>query len=1750
MKTVSYKPQSKRYSLGGLTVLSSGVLFIQINPALANDTIVNTADADYTVAEHQDVVQKAKSNDVQAFVVPQYKIALTQPLTITVKPGDSVTWKNTLTNVGSDATIDVKFTAPSSLSNVEIYVDLNKNGVIDSNEKPLTPTISLKAQEQIELIVKALVSSTAKDGDTASVVIDAVTKEDPTAKASATDSLIVVKPYIGFKDPDFDKDKTTPINAGDPVYIEAGLASCNANPNEKDYVWITVKSKATGDTITLKAVETGNNTGKYRASVPTEFNANANPNDNVIQTIDGDTLDAQAISCEDSGGNSTKPNDITDNWNNTQVDVQNPSSNISISKEANVQSVEVGDFVDYTINVNNLGATALSNVKLLDNLPTGFTYVKGSVRINGQKYNQDFVQSGKYMTLGLSSLPANDSKKISYRVLVGPSALSGDGINRAHITATDTNNSTVTSREATATIKVTSGALNTDGIIVGKVYADFNRDGIQQKERNELGVAGVRLYLEDGTFAVTDSEGKYSLYGIKAKTHVIKLDRTTLPRGVELIEQSNRNMGDPGSRFVDLKYGELHRADFAITDGMDEGSQSLIDELKKRSKLVIKNNTSLEQALKTELEFEPSYQETTSEIEASGCKDDVTIDGQNNCDTVIYGGETHYKHTPKMEIKTITPVKELEIEKALSTEDDKRIEGVTRDADFLNLTDGQHVTAGKIRVQIKAPQGANTQLFVNDKLVDNGLMAKEVAWEKEQISGFDYFAVPLDAGDNTLTIKSTDNTGKIVSSKSIHVYAPNKLSEIATRTQGKFIEADGVSEYQIVVSLKDVDHSLYGASTSVSLDSDIGTIMLPDADKDKAGIQTTINGGELLVPIKAPATAGKGNLLVRAGNLEKLVPLQFTPQLRPMIAVGVVEGVLSLNNLGSGLEKATSNDGFEEELQSLSGNKSDKTSTHGRAAFFLKGKVRGDFLLTLAYDSDKHDKDRLFRDIRPDEYYPVYGDASAKGFDAQSASKLYVRLDKGRSFAMYGDIKTHVENDEGLSLGQYDRTLTGLKGHLETDKTTVSIFAAEANSSQKVNETRGLGISGPYPIGANFDDVLVNSETVEIITRDRNNPGVILSRKSLSRFSDYDVDALSKALYLRSPIASQDLNGNPMYLRITVEARNTGDSYIVGGVSGSHQLTNNIRIGASYVQSDDPANSEKLASVNTVVKFTDNLKLIAETARYDSDKVTGIDDIASQVNADSLGNKTSGDATRVELVYQNNTNNARLYYTDADKGFGSMSSPLTAGRTEIGLSASSALNDKTRIKAEALQTEDHTVNTTRTGADVSIERKLTDIFTGEVGVRYYEKDAGASSTNYQAVTQTDINNQSLRPSVTHHPRDYNGTTVRGKLTAELPKVNKSKVFVEYEQDIEDAGRNAWSVGGETSLWNKGRLYARHELSSSLIGDYGFDDNDEHKTTVIGVDSNYMQDGQVFSEYRVKDGISARDAEASIGLRNKWKVKDGLYFNTSLEHLESLEGRNNNTATAITAGVDYLANEKYKFTTRTEKRWGEQTDTFLHTFGLANKINDDITVLAKNNFSLQEDNASNKRRTLDRFQLGMAYRDYDSNVLDHLAKLEYRYDNNQLASDPYKKQTYIASLHTNYHPVRRWTLSGHYAGKYNKLVQDDVATDATTHLISGRAMYDINERWNAGVQVGTMWTDENDDLRYLVGAEVGYSPMTNLWLSLGYNFTGYKDNDIANSDENQQGAFFRLRFKFDEDLFKRKDSRENTRLEPSEQVKFL
>ncbi len=1745
-----------------LSALTAAILIMQSNSALAATDLLsiinNTAQASYSVNGETDVTLKATSNQVRvkSSTLAEYGVTLSKSFTQTVSPGATASWINVLSNTSyNDQTIELSLAAPTTLSNLMVYRDLNNNGIVDAGDelvefKNLKAQITLGQNESIQLIVQALTDRNAREGDTADIQLGAVVLEDPSVSAvTATDGLIIVEPSINFTTFKFDGSKST-SQVGADIYVQANYAQCNFSADKADEVWITIKSSqpstGTGDTYSLKAVETGSNTGKYQVKALTENNANA-INDKIIQTLEGDNLTVSLDACIKDD---VRQDDITDNIS-SNISIINESPSLLVTKESEIKTAELGDYVSYSISVTNNGKSTAYDVELKDALPRGFDYVEGSVRITptttvdiNQPQTTEFKAKGKYQVLGLGDMAVGDTKNITYRVLLGASSLGGDGINRATANARDEQGAPLTSREAQWKIDVERGVMNTDGIIIGKVYHDINRDGIQQKDDGELGVAGVRIYMENGNFVVTDPEGKYNFYGINAKTHVLKVDRTTLPNATELVTQGNRNAGDANSRFVDLKYGELHRADFAIVGGMGDTTERLNKELMTRSKTVSAKNDTLEQAIKTELTLDPDYnRDYKDNVDASGCNINDDLDRGNHCDSAIVNDM--FKPTAKrvdLAVTTISAPIEQILEEYLK-------DVANNDVAFINLSESQQLSTYKQMVQVQAPLGSIFTLYANGKAVSEQQIGKTAEQEKQNVTAFDYYAVELNRGRNTLRGVATDINGKVISEQTITVLAPDSLEAIHYRTQEQLVPADGVSDYQIVISLKDRDGRPFTASTPITIDTNIGLINLPDSSKDKAGTQVTVNGGELLIAVTAPSVPGRGEMTIDTGSSKQVIPLQFTAQLRPLIAVGIVEGAISLKDF-DGSQITDAQGAFEKELHEFAGN--DEYSATGRAAMFLKGKVRGDYLLTLAYDSDNKGE-RLFRDIEPGEYYPVYGDSSAKGFDAQSTSKLYVRVDKGRSFAMYGDLKTQIDGDEGIKLGLYNRTLTGAKAQFEDDNTRVTAFLAETSTSQRVNETRGLGISGPYPLANNFDAVLENSETIEVITRDANNPGLIINREVLTRFADYEIDPISRSLFLKAPIASQDLSGNPIYLRVTVEVDEGGEKYWVGGVTAKQQLSEKLAIGGSYVKSDDPMNNEELASINTVVKFNDQLKLVAEYAMNKAENPNF--QPSNQINAALLADKDAkGDALRIELDYDNKKNTlAKAYYNDAEEGFVTGASPLTAGRTESGIKLTHLINDKkTALKLEGISTKDHTTNASREGVLASIEQRLSTNIVGEVGLRYYKQDATAASRNTQEATDViditddtifndDIINQSALNSVSTADKDIEGTTARARITARLPKLNNSLVFAEYEQDIDNSARNATSVGGETPLGKLGRLYARHDLINSLSGSYGLDDTEERQRTVFGFDATYMKDGKVYSEYRMRDAISAREAEAAIGLKNKWYVQDGLTINTLFERVESLESNDENTKTSTAAGigVEYLANENYKASARVENRWGETSDTLLGSAGIAYRYTDEITLLAKDIYS--KVNYDDGHRTINRFQLGGAYRDYDSNQLDMLAKLEYRLDDNNTGDDAYQKDAVIWSLSGNYHPTRPLTLSGRYAGKYTQFDADNISSDNTAHAVYGRGLYDISERWDVGLQAGTYWNAQADDMSYMLGAEVGYSPMTNLWLSLGYNFMGFEDEDIAYEDTTQQGAYFRLRFKFDEELFKRDDPRKDKRL---------
>jgi len=164
----------------------------------------------------------------------------------------------------------------------------------------------------------------------------------------------------------------------------------------------------------------------------------------------------------------------------------------------------------------------------------------------------------------------------------------------------------------------------------------------------------------------------------------------------------------------------------------------------------------------------------------------------------------------------------------------------------------------------------------------------------------------------------------------------------------------------------------------------------------------------------------------------------------------------------------------------------------GRLAFYLKGKVKGKYLITAQLDTGTEDVSELFdnfnradprsvfRRLDPDQYYLVYGDDSNIYDDTDSQGKFYVRVEWDRSRAIWGNFNTAFS---GTELAAFNRSLYGAQLQYRDTKNTnqgdtkteLSVFASEAQTAFRHNEFLGTGGSLYF---LRDKDIVLGSEKV------------------------------------------------------------------------------------------------------------------------------------------------------------------------------------------------------------------------------------------------------------------------------------------------------------------------------------------------------------------------------------------------------------------------------------------------------------------------------------------------------------------------------------------------------------------------------------------------------------------------------------------------------------------------------------------------
>ena len=161
-------------------------------------------------------------------------------------------------------------------------------------------------------------------------------------------------------------------------------------------------------------------------------------------------------------------------------------------------------------------------------MPYGFRYINDSawLEVNGNRVEmpEPAGRPGPQLTFRIERLLASGNvdalalqpgKTITlhYGLRLSAGAVDSNGINRATAQANTLSGSTYRSNEDQVEVKIRNeGVLSDKAMLFGKVYVDADCNNLQND--GEWPIGGVKLYMQDGTWVITDENGQYSIYGL------------------------------------------------------------------------------------------------------------------------------------------------------------------------------------------------------------------------------------------------------------------------------------------------------------------------------------------------------------------------------------------------------------------------------------------------------------------------------------------------------------------------------------------------------------------------------------------------------------------------------------------------------------------------------------------------------------------------------------------------------------------------------------------------------------------------------------------------------------------------------------------------------------------------------------------------------------------------------------------------------------------------------------------------------------------------------------------------------------------------------------------------------------------------------------------------------------------------------------------------------------------------------------
>jgi flagellar motor protein MotB len=963
----------------------------------------------------------------------------------------------------------------------------------------------------------------------------------------------------------------------------------------------------------------------------------------------------------------------------------------------------------------------------------------------------------------------------------------------------------------------------------------------------------------------------------------------------------------------------------------------------------------------------------------------------------------------------------------------------------------------QIKIRGRVPLGARTEIFVGDKLLEDGHIGHKAIHVNDGYEVITWFAVRIYPGWNTVTLRSTAVDGT-VASDSVRVALAARPALIESQRKRILVPADGKTAESMRFSVRD-DHGLPVAdgfvATVVEGDSLVANA---DARPDIPGLQVTSFEGHFELQIRPSSYTRRRTVAVECNGMRAWCDVSYVSAARPAMATGVID--LRFGSFETG------GDGSKEGLDRVAGASEDGASADAEARVFLQSALPYGAALTARLDTEKRDDEPLLKQVNPEAQYPIYGDASELRMAAPTQTGNYVSVDKGESFLRYGDFRTPFTGGQYL---YFHQVATGMTGSLVGDDGAVRAFVTDTEFATYRDEFRSDGTSGFYYLTR--APIAENSERLFLETRQRYQEEIIMDLKPLVRNRDYTINPFDGSVLFQEPVQVTDRYFNPIYIVAIYEARTNDESQYLFGMRGDLVRDRRYNVGGTVISNSGAGAGYALYGADGRVDVR-GVRVGGEFARSEDDM---------------LGN---GNAYVVEAGLNNRITDTKLYYRRVDTDYHNPS--FLGGAQEIG-TRKAGLKSRLWLGGGGLSllADGYVHDLQRSGEDYSSLLAGADfqhqLFKFFAGGRVAKDDVpDGELTSFLSVVGLSVDAPGRAELRGRWEQILGGDATRdypNRLAALLaiPFGQRLRVTGSYEY-LGASGRpgtNQFQAGIETRLTPRTTAYTRYAMNRTA---------------------------------------SSERMGALAGLRQAFRLRYNVTGTLAVEGFQSMAENAEDEYLAVKTGLAARRPDSYVVEGRYEYRWQQTRRKHLFQLVASTQLRNGFSLLL-NDAVTYTPNLLDEDGLHYRGKLGLAYRPVGVPLQSLLALKNY-YERFTPVDPDGVSWRFVFSVDVNALPAVSHEVRLKYAHKRMENYSYGISVDTDADLVLGQYVYRFARSWDVDLW-GRVLAQRRGTTETGVGVEVGRLFFRSVRVAAGYSAGGFEDPDISGTDAWARGFGVRI-----------------------------